>query len=76
MYVGSYEFQNEHLPVLDCFYFATLDPAAIRLDPAEATDMTWFDLAAPPKMAFSTMDAALVDAARQLAARESLPSAT
>ena len=75
MYVGSYEFQNEHLPVLDCFYFATLDPAAIRLDPAEATDMTWFDLADPPKMAFFTMDAALADAARQLAARESLPSA-
>jgi ADP-ribose pyrophosphatase YjhB (NUDIX family) len=66
MYVGTYEFQNERLPVLDCFYFASLDPAAIRLDPAEATELTWFDLANPPKMAFSTMDAALVDAARSL----------
>ncbi|GIF53139.1 ADP-ribose pyrophosphatase YjhB (NUDIX family) [Asanoa ferruginea] len=66
MYVGTYEFQNELLPVLDCFYFASLDPAAIRLDPAEATELTWFDLAKPPKMAFSTMDSALVDATRSL----------
>ncbi|MDG4827623.1 NUDIX domain-containing protein [Asanoa sp. WMMD1127] len=66
MYVGTYEFQNESLPVLDCFFFATLDPAAIRLEPTEATEMTWFDLADPPKMAFSTMDAALVDAANSL----------
>ncbi|WP_239126577.1 NUDIX hydrolase [Asanoa siamensis] len=72
MYVGTYEFQGELLPVLDCFYFATLDVAAIRLDPAESSDMTWFDLAAPPKMAFSTMDAALVDAYR---VQESLLSA-
>jgi 8-oxo-dGTP diphosphatase len=75
MYVGAYEFQGERLPVLDCFFFATLDPAAIRLNPAEATEMTWFDLAEPPKMAFSTMDEALVDAARHLARhRESLLS--
>ncbi|MEV0718747.1 NUDIX hydrolase [Asanoa sp. NPDC050611] len=64
MYVGAYEFQDERLPVLDCFFFASLDVSAIRLDPAEATEMTWFDLADPPKMAFSTMDEALVDAAR------------
>jgi len=63
MYVGAYDFQGERLPVLDCFYFATLDPAAIRLDPSESSDMTWFDLTDPPKMAFSTMDAALADAA-------------
>jgi 8-oxo-dGTP diphosphatase len=72
MYVGAYEFQNELLPVLDCFFFASLDPAEIRLHSAEATEMTWFDLADPPKMAFSTMDEALVDAARL---RESLLSA-
>jgi len=64
MYVGTYDFQAEQLPVLDCFYLATLDKAAIKLDPAESSDMTWFDLADPPKLAFSTMDRALVDAAR------------
>jgi 8-oxo-dGTP diphosphatase len=63
MYVGDYLFQDERLPVLDCFWLARL-PAGARLvlDPAEATDHAWFPLDAPPPMAFRTMDRALRDA--------------
>ncbi|MGW4461456.1 NUDIX domain-containing protein [Micromonospora sp. NPDC004704] len=66
MYVGSYDYQGETLPVLDVFYLATIDAVAIRLDPAESSEMTWFDLADPPTLAFETMDQAVRAAARQL----------
>jgi 8-oxo-dGTP diphosphatase len=61
MYVGSYRFQEEDLPVLDHFWLAAITAGEITLDPAEASGLTWADLAAPPPMAFSTMDAALAD---------------
>jgi 8-oxo-dGTP diphosphatase len=61
MYVGSYLFQNEHLPILDCFWSATIVSGEITLDPSEATALTWADLDSPPPMAFPTMDTALGD---------------
>lgn len=66
MYVGSYEFQAEALPVLDCFFFATIDEGEIILDPTESSDMDWFLLGKPPPLAFGTMDLAVRDAARLL----------
>jgi 8-oxo-dGTP diphosphatase len=66
MYVGSYDFQGERLPVLDSFFLATLGPGRIVLDPGESSDMDWFHLHQPPPLAFSTMDAAIRDAARRL----------
>ena len=59
MYIGSYAFQGELLPVLDSFWLATIVSGQITLDPAEASAFTWADLANPPPMAFTTMDAAL-----------------
>jgi 8-oxo-dGTP pyrophosphatase MutT (NUDIX family) len=66
MYVGSYEFQDEVLPVLDNFFLATLEAREIVLDPTESAELTWFSLADPPPLAFATMDAAIRDAARRL----------
>lgn len=66
MYVGSYEFQDEVLPVLDSFFLATLDGEEIVLDPDESTEQAWFSLVDPPSLAFTTMDAAVRDAARRL----------
>ncbi|MEO3744910.1 NUDIX domain-containing protein [Plantactinospora sp. B5E13] len=66
MYVGSYEFQDEVLPVLDIFFLATLGDQVIALNRAEATEATWFPLLAPPPLAFATMDAAVRDAVRRL----------
>lgn len=64
MYVGSYDFQGERLPVLDSFFLARIDGGAISLDPTESSDMDWFYLYEPPPLAFATMDAAVRDAAR------------
>jgi 8-oxo-dGTP pyrophosphatase MutT (NUDIX family) len=61
MYVGSYLFQDEQLPILDCFWLATIESGEITLDPAEATALTWADLDDPPPMAFRTVDTALGD---------------
>ena len=36
MYLGSYDFQGEMLPVLDCFWFASIVDGELRLDPDEA----------------------------------------
>lgn len=68
MYIGGYLFQDELLPVLDCFFLARLPQGAqVVLDPAESSEYAWLPMADPPKMAFETMDAALPDAARILA---------
>ncbi|MEV0733293.1 NUDIX domain-containing protein [Polymorphospora sp. NPDC050346] len=64
MYVGSYDYQGETLPVLDCFYLASIRDGAVTLDPAESSELAWFDLYAPPELAFPTMDAAIRDVAR------------
>ncbi|MER7002551.1 NUDIX hydrolase [Dactylosporangium sp. NPDC000555] len=61
MHIGTYEFQGEQLPVLDCFWLATITAGEIALDPAEASDHTWLALNDPPEMAFPTMDAVLRD---------------
>jgi 8-oxo-dGTP diphosphatase len=66
MYVGSYEFQHEVLPVLDNFFLATLGPGQVVLDPAESAELTWFSLVDPPPLAFATMDEAVREAARRL----------
>ncbi|HTJ33176.1 MAG TPA: NUDIX domain-containing protein [Dactylosporangium sp.] len=59
MYVGTYEFQGERLPVLDCFWLATITAGEITLDPDEGSELTWLPLSDPPEMAFSTMDRVL-----------------
>lgn len=66
LYLGSYDFQGETLPVLETFYLARLGETAIRLDPAESSGMRWFPLAAPPPLAFATMDRAVRDTAQRL----------
>ncbi|GAB7039943.1 MULTISPECIES: NUDIX hydrolase [Catenuloplanes] len=67
MYPGTYDYQDETLLVLDCIYLASLAPgASITLDPAESAEMAWFPIAAPPAMAFTTMDHALTDVQKLL----------
>jgi ADP-ribose pyrophosphatase YjhB (NUDIX family) len=67
MYVGGYMFQDELLPVLDCFFLARLPIGAEPvLDPEESSEYAWLSIADPPKMAFETMDRALPEAARIL----------
>ncbi len=69
MYLGQYLYQDELLPVLDCFWLASIVDGEISLDPDEATEYAWFSLREPPELAFTTMDAAIV------AVRASLESA-
>lgn len=59
MYIGTYEFQGERLPVLDCFWLASIVDGELNVDPAEASGYAWLPLADPPPMAFETMDRAL-----------------
>lgn len=66
MYVGSYEFQGETLPVLDCFFLATIEHGDITLDPAESSDLRWFALRDAPPLAFATMDAAIREVRQRL----------
>ena len=68
MYVGTYEFQDERIPVLDCVFAATLGGADFRPNPAEVSRTEWFDLDNPPGLAFPTLNSAMSDA-RQIFAR-------
>jgi ADP-ribose pyrophosphatase YjhB (NUDIX family) len=61
MYLGSYDFQAEKLPVLDCFWRARITAGDITLDPREATELAWFSVWNPPALAFTTMDRAIQD---------------
>jgi ADP-ribose pyrophosphatase YjhB (NUDIX family) len=62
MYVGEYHYQDELLPVLDCFWVASIVSGEIALDSAEASEHAWLSLVNPPEMAFRTMDRALREA--------------
>ena len=67
MYIGGYLFQEELLPVLDCFFLARLPQGArLALDPQESSEYAWLSIVGAPKLAFETMDRALPDAARLL----------
>lgn len=66
LYLGSYDFQGETLPVLETFYLARLGETPIRIDPRESSDLRWFPLADPPSLAFPTMDRAVRDTLRRL----------
>jgi 8-oxo-dGTP diphosphatase len=61
MYLGEYLFQGERLPVLDCFWLASIVDGQVRLDSSEASEHAWLPLADPPPMAFETMNRALRD---------------
>jgi 8-oxo-dGTP diphosphatase len=62
MYTGGYEFQGEKLPVLDCFWMATIVDGEIALDRAESLAFQWMSIVDPPPLAFATMDRAVIDA--------------
>lgn len=64
MYLGGYEFQDENLPVLDCFWLASPVGGELRIDPAESSGYAWLPLVDPPRLAFATMDRALAEVAR------------
>jgi ADP-ribose pyrophosphatase YjhB (NUDIX family) len=68
MYIGDYAFQDEVLPVLDCYFLARQTGGSLAANPAEASEIDWFDLDDPPQLAFATMERAISDA-RQLFAR-------
>jgi 8-oxo-dGTP diphosphatase len=67
MFVGGYRYQDEVLPVLDCFWLAQVTGGVLRPDPAEAAEAAWLPLDDPPPMAFDTMDRALSAATGLLA---------
>jgi 8-oxo-dGTP diphosphatase len=63
MYVGTYLFQDEVLPILDCYWIAAIAAGEIELDRAEAHEYAWLSLENPPaEMAFDTQERALADA--------------
>lgn len=59
MYLGSYEYQGETLPVLDCFWAARIVAGEIHVDPAELGGFEWAEIGFTPPMAFETMQSAL-----------------
>ena len=59
MYIGAYDFQGERLPVLDCFWLATITGGEIVLDASEGSEYAWLALDDPPEMAFPSMDRVL-----------------
>ena len=65
MFIGTYEFQGEAVPALDCFWLADITAGEIVLDESENSAFAWLPLDDPPELAFPTMNRA-VDAARAL----------
>ena len=59
MFLGAYEYQGELLPVLDCFWTASIVDGELLVDPEEASEHAWMPLNDPPPMAFTTHQHAL-----------------
>jgi ADP-ribose pyrophosphatase YjhB (NUDIX family) len=68
MYLGGYEYQGEQLPILDCFWLASIVDGEMVVDAEEATEHAWFPLTDPPEMAFTTHEQALREASAILGA--------
>ena len=66
MYLGSYEFQGETLPVLDSFWLAEILAGEVCVDPQESLGYSWLPVDGHPPLAFATMDSALRDAMKWL----------
>ena len=64
VYLGTYHYQGEALPVLDVYYLAELVAGVPTPNPQEMSEVAWFPLADPPPLAFPTMDAVIRDAAK------------
>ena len=69
MYLGDYQYQNETLPVIDCFWLARIVGGDIRVDPRELAGYTWAEVGNTPQMAFETMQSALDEVIRNLIGR-------
>jgi ADP-ribose pyrophosphatase YjhB (NUDIX family) len=61
MYIGEYYYQDERVPVLDCFWQASIVDGDLTLDETEASEYAWLPLSDPPPMAFATQERALAD---------------
>jgi 8-oxo-dGTP diphosphatase len=59
MFIATYPFQGELLPVLDCFWVAHISAGQPRADPTEASELRWVALAEVPPLAFPSMDSAM-----------------
>jgi 8-oxo-dGTP diphosphatase len=69
MYLGSYEYQSEILPVLDCFWVARIVAGEIHPNARELRGYEWVEIGDTPPMAFETMQTALDEVARNLIGR-------
>ncbi len=69
MYIGSYDFQGETLPVLDSFWLADIIAGELLLDPAESSAYSWLPVDDHPALAFATMDCAVSEAVAWLRAQ-------
>jgi 8-oxo-dGTP diphosphatase len=59
MFVGAYHFQDERLPVLDCFWTADIVGGELTLDLTENTRYGWLPMAERPDLAFETQNEAI-----------------
>jgi ADP-ribose pyrophosphatase YjhB (NUDIX family) len=59
MFIGGVDQQGERLPVLDCYWTASIVAGEIELDQQENSEYAWFALADPPDLAFPTANAAI-----------------
>jgi 8-oxo-dGTP diphosphatase len=69
MYLGSYAFQGEEVPVLDCFWLASIRPddQKITINPDESSEFAWFRIDHRPALGFRTMELAMDEVAMRLA---------
>jgi 8-oxo-dGTP diphosphatase len=59
MYLDRYDYQDEALPVLDCFWLARILDGPVTVDPVEALGHAWLPLHDAPTLAFASMDQAV-----------------
>lgn len=62
-YLDTYDFQDETLSILNCYFLATAAADAVpQMDPAEALEVGWLPLRGHPELAFGHEDAVIRDA--------------
>jgi 8-oxo-dGTP diphosphatase len=64
LYMGTYDYDGRTVPTLNIYYLARLAGGVEQPEPGEVSGIDWFELAAPPRLAFAHQGAVIADAER------------
>lgn len=74
IYMDDYPYQGEILPILNCYWTATVHSGQLRAQEVEVSAIGWLPLIDHPPLAFAHVERMMRDAAALIAGSSSVPA--